>query len=181
MRRTSKVLSLCSMLGSLVFGSSALATDGSEVDLTGTWEGEKICDQLNEGESRNFVLVDDVLLVIQDGDTFRFVDLLGTQPEIPDDIVYEGVIQNVEGSNNLEALAGICGGDFKAQEIVRLRRIAISETEAHFDAESVFFTDDFLLFEGNRIFATCKWAYERVSTELPEVPRCQRPGIRPTR
>ena len=77
MRRTSKVLSLCSMLGSLAFGSSALATDGSEVDLTGTWEGEKICDQLNGGEFRNFVLVDDVLLVIQDGDTFRFVDLSG--------------------------------------------------------------------------------------------------------
>jgi hypothetical protein len=180
MRRTSKVLSLCSMLGSLAFGSSALATDGSEVDLTGTWEGEKICDQLNEGEFRNFVQVDDVLLVIQDGDTFRFVDL-GTQPEIPDDLVYEGVIQNVEGSNNLEALAGICGGDYNAQAIIRLRRIAISETEASFDAESVFFTEDFLLFEGNRIFATCKWAYERVSTELPEVPRCQRPGIRPTR
>ena len=180
MRRTSKVLSLCSMLGSLAFGSSALATDGSEVDLTGTWEGEKVCDQLNGGEFHNFVQVDDVLHIIQDGDTFRFVDL-GTQPGIPDDLVREGVVQNVEGNNNLEALAGICGGDYKAQEIVRLRRIEISETEAHFDAEFIFFTEDFLLFEGNRIFATCKWAFERVSTELPEVPRCQRPGIRPTR
>jgi len=180
MRRTSKILGLCSMLGSLTFGSSTLARDGSEVDLTGTWEGEKICDQLNGGEFRNFVQVDDVLLVIQDGDRFRFVDL-GTQPEIPDDLVYEGVIQNVEGSNNFEALAGICGGDYKAQAIIRLRRIETSETVARFDAESVFFTEDFLLFEGNRIFATCKWAYERVSTEPPEVPRCQRPGIRPTR
>ena len=179
MRRTSKVLSLCSMLGSLAFGSSALAQDGSEVDLTGTWKGEKVCDQLNGGEFHNFVQVDDVLLVIQDGDTFRFVDL-GNQPKIPDDLVREGVVQNVEGSNNLEALAGICGGDYNAQAIIRLRRIEISETDAHFDAESVFFTDDFLLFEGNRIFATCKWAFERVSTTPPSVPDCQRPGIQPT-
>src|SRR5262245_15254115 len=141
MRRTSKVLSLCSMLGSLAFGSSALATDGSEVDLTGTWQGVKICDQLNGGEFRNFVQVDDVLHIIQDGDTFKLVDL-GTQPEIPDDLVYEGVIQNVEGSNNSEAFAVICSGDYKAQATLRLRRIEISETGAHFDAESVFFTED---------------------------------------
>jgi hypothetical protein len=167
------------MLGSLAFGSSStLATDGLEVDLTGTWEGEKVCDQFSDGEFRNFVLVDDVLLIIQDDDTFRFVDLLGTQ--VPDDIVYEGVIQAVDGSDQFEALAGICGGDFNAEEVVRLRRINISEDVASFDAESIFFTEDFE-FEGDRIFATCKWAYERVSTELPDVPECERPGIRPTR
>jgi hypothetical protein len=180
MRRTSNAFAL-SMLGSLAFGSGALAQDGSEVDLTGTWEGEKVCDQFNEGEFRNFVLVDDVLLIIQDDDTFRFVDLIETQEGIPDDLVYEGVSQAVDGSDQFEALAGICGGDFQAEEIVRLRRIDISEDVARFDAESIFFTDDFLLFEGARIFATCKWAYERVSTEPPDVPECQRPGIRPTR
>jgi hypothetical protein len=52
MRRTSKVLGLCCMLGSLAFGSSTLATEGSEVDLTGIWEGEKICDQLNAVRGR---------------------------------------------------------------------------------------------------------------------------------
>jgi hypothetical protein len=37
MHRTSKVLTLGSMLGALAFGSGASAEDGSEVDLTGTW------------------------------------------------------------------------------------------------------------------------------------------------
>ena len=45
---------------------------------------------------------------------------------------------------------------------------------------SIFFTDDFPLAEGDLDFETCKWAYERVSTERPDVPECQRPGIRPT-
>ena len=37
MRRTSKVLAISSMLGCFPFGSSVLAQDGSEIDLTGTW------------------------------------------------------------------------------------------------------------------------------------------------
>jgi hypothetical protein len=180
MRRTAKVLALSSMLGSLAFGSSALAEDGSEVDLTGTWEGAQICEDLIGGEFAHFVVVDNTLLVIQEGDKFRFV-YIGDQEEIADDLVYEGVIQKVEGSDHFEALAGICGGDYEAEEIVRLRRIDISEDVARFGAESIFFTDDFPSAKGTLDFDTCKWAYERVSTEPPDVPECQRPGIRPTR
>jgi hypothetical protein len=83
------------------------------------------------------------LLVVQDGDTFRFVYVGEPEEEIADDLVYEGVIQPIEGSDHFEALAGICGGDYKAEEIVRLRRIDISEDVARFDADSIFFTDDF--------------------------------------
>jgi hypothetical protein len=43
MRRTSKALALGSMLGSLAFGSTALAQDGSEASLTGIWEGIYVC------------------------------------------------------------------------------------------------------------------------------------------
>jgi hypothetical protein len=168
------------MLGSLAFGSGALAEDGSEVDLTGTWEGAQICEDLIGGAFNNFVVVDNTLLVIQDRDKFRFV-YIGDQEDIADDLVYEGVIQNVEGSDHFEALAGMCGGDYKAEEIVWLRRIEVLEDAARFDADSIFFTDDFPLAEGDLDFETCKWAYERVSTEPPDVPECQRPGIRPTR
>ncbi len=135
MRRTSQAFALGSMLGSLVLGSSALAQDGPEVDLTGTWEGAQICDDLTGGELSNFVIVDNPLLVVQDGDTFRFVYVGHPEEEVADDLVYEGVIQPVEGSDHFEALAGVCGGDYKAEEIVRLRRIEISETAARFDAE----------------------------------------------
>jgi hypothetical protein len=180
MRRASKVLVLGSMLGPLAFGSGALAQDGSEVDLTGTWEGAQICDELGGGEFGHFVLVDNLLLVVQDGDTFRAV-AIGDEEDIADDLVYEGVIQTVEGSDQFEALAGICGGDYKAEELVRLRRIETSADSSRFDAESIFFTDDFPGFEGILGFENCKWAYQRVSTERPDVPKCERPGIRPTK
>ena len=180
MCRTSRVLALSSMLGSLAFASSALAQGGSDIDLTGTWKGAQICEELIGGEFGNFVVVDNPLLVVQDGDTFRFL-YVGDEEELADDLVYEGVIQNVEGSEHSEALAGVCGGDYKAEEIVRLRRIDISGDVARFDADSIFFTDDFPSFRGTLDFDTCKWAYERVSTERPDVPECQRPGIRPTR
>jgi hypothetical protein len=181
MRRTSKVLTLGSMLGALAFGSGASAEDGSEVDLTGSWEGTQICEELIGGEVVNTVIVDNPLLVVQDRGAFRFLYVGEPEEELADDLLYEGVIQDVEGSDHLEALAGICGGDYQAEELVRLRRIETSETAARFDADSIFFTDDFPAFRGTLDFATCKWAYTRVSTERPDVPKCQRPGIRPTK
>jgi hypothetical protein len=179
-RRASKTLAFSSMLGSLALGHGALAQDGSEVDLTGTWEGTQVCDVLLGGEFTDFVIIDNPLLVVQDGDRFRFLYVGESEEEVADDLVYEGVIQRVEGSDHSEAMAGICGGDFEAEEIVRLRRIETSEDEGRFDAESIFFTDDFPPVEGVLTFSTCKWAYERVSTEPPDVPECERPGIRAT-
>jgi hypothetical protein len=155
---TARALALGSMLGTMAFGSGALAQNGSQVDLTGTWEGAQIWDDLIGGEFADFVVVDNLLLVVQDGDRFRFV-FIGDQEDIADDLVYEGVIQTVEGSEHFEALAGICGGDYKAEELVRLRRIATSADGGRFDAESIFFTDDFPLAEGVLDFQTCKWAY----------------------
>jgi hypothetical protein len=143
--------------------------------------GAQICAELIGGKFSDFVIVDNPLLVVQDGDTFRFLYIGEPEEEIADDLVYEGVIQAVEGSDQFEAMAGICSGDYKAEEIVRLRQIETSETAGRFNAESIFFTDDFPSFRGDLDFASWKWAYERVSTEAPDVPECKRPGIRPTR
>jgi hypothetical protein len=93
MRRTSKVLALGNMLGSLVFASGALAQDRSEVDLTGTWEGTQICEELIGGEVVNTVIVDNPLLVVQDRGTFRFLYIGESEEEIADDLLYEGVIK----------------------------------------------------------------------------------------
>jgi hypothetical protein len=185
MRRTAKTLVAASALGSLALGAGALAQDGSEVDLTGTWQGTVVCDELLGGEYLNFVDTDAFFEILQEDNTFRMAyrspDAEGEE-QVADDLLYGGVIQEVEGSIYHEAIAGICGGDYEAQEIIRLRRIlTIGEEEAgRFDAESVFFTDDFPGAEGVLDFLSCKYAYERVSTEPPEVPACERPGIRPT-
>jgi hypothetical protein len=165
---------------SLALGSGASADDGLDVDLTGTWQGTQVCEELIGGEASNFVFFDNPLLVVQDGNRFRFL-VVGLSPdEVTDDLVYEGVVQQVEGGAHAEAMAGICGGDYEAQELVRLRRIETSEDGGRFDADSIFFTDDYPIAEGALDFATCKWAYERVSTDPPRVPSCERPGIRPT-
>jgi hypothetical protein len=105
MRRTSKAFALSSMLGPWAFGSGALAQDGSEVDLPGTWEGTQVCDDLIGGEFANFVDNEHRLLIVQDGDSFRLLYTAKPEGEIADDLVYEGVLQNVEGSDQFEALA----------------------------------------------------------------------------
>src|SRR4029450_6048266 len=94
MRRTSKAFALSSMLGPLAFGSGALAQDGSEVDLTGTWEGTQVCDDLIGGEFVNFGDNEHRLLIVQDGDSFRLLYTAKPEGEIADDLVYEGVVQN---------------------------------------------------------------------------------------
>jgi hypothetical protein len=165
---------------SLVVGFSALATDGATVDLTGTWQGAQVCDDFAGGEFSIFTLADNPLLVVQDGDKIRFVSAGSPPNEIADDLVYEGLVQPVEDGSQAEALASICGGDYEAQETVRLRRITVSADGGHFDADSIFFTDDYPQAKGILIFETCKWAYERVSTTPPSVPACQRPGIQRT-
>jgi hypothetical protein len=181
MRAISRAAALTTMLGFLASGSGPLAQDGAEIDLTGTWEGTQICDELIGGEFVNTVIADNPLLIVQDGDTLRFLYIGEPEEEIADDLLYEGVLQSVDGSDHFEALVGVCGGDYKAEEIVRLRRIESSETAARFDADFIFFTGGFPAAEGVLDFATCRWAYERVSTEPPDVPECQRPGIPPTR
>jgi hypothetical protein len=120
------------------------------------------------------VIADNALLVVQDGDTFRFLVIGESEDEIADDLVYEGVIQDIEGNDHFEAMAGIRGDDYKPEELVRLRRIETSDTAARFDADSVFFTDDLPEFKATLDFATCKWAYERVSTERPDACRSAR-------
>jgi hypothetical protein len=165
---------------SLVVGFSALATDGATVDLTGTWQGAQVCDDFAGGEFSIFTLADNPLLVVQDGDKIRFLSAGSPPNEIADDLVYEGLVQPVEDGSQAEALASICGGDYDAQETVRLRRITVSADGGHFDADSIFFTDDYPQAKGILIFETCKWAYERVSTTPPSVPACQRPGIQRT-
>ena len=110
--------------------ASALAQgDLSDVDLTGTWVGTQVCDELIGGEYVNFTAAEDQVLVIQEGDRLRLTNL---------SLVYEGVIQEVQGSDFVEAVVGVCGGDYEAQEIVRLRRIFTSGGEhrkGHFDAD----------------------------------------------
>lgn len=122
----------------------------------------------------NFVLTEEPLRLVQDDDRFR-MEIFG--------FVYEGILQEIEGSIYREAMAALCtNGVLLAQEIVRLRRISGSGETARFDAQSILFQEFTEAvapgLEGVTTFDTCKWTYDRVSTEQPEVPECQFPGIR---
>jgi hypothetical protein len=85
----------------------------------------------------------------------------------------EGPVVALASSERFEAMVSVCGGSYKAKEMVRLRRVQVNEGGGgSFDAESLYESADAPGFEGVQIFGTCKWAYERVSTSNPRVPRC---------
>ena len=128
-------------------------------DVTGTYIGTQLCDDLVDGERQNFLLTDNVLYLKQDGDILYMNNF---------DLLYSGTLQAAEGQS-AEALVSVCGGDFEAQEIVRIRRIRVkngSKGGAAWDADSIFYTKNDVVF--GRTFSTCKWEYERTSTDVPD-------------
>ena len=169
MHRPSRVLALSSMLGSLAFGSTALAQDGSEASLTGIWEGIYVCDDSQAGVQVNFVAEDLVEITEKDG----LLRLRRVTQDGADSLLYEGPVAALASSERFEAMVSVCGGSYKAKEMVRLRRVQVNEDgSGSFDAESLYESADAPAFEDVQIFGTCKWAYERVSTSNPRVPRC---------
>jgi hypothetical protein len=169
MRRTSMLLALSSMLGSLAFGSAALAENGSEASLTGIWEGIQVCDDSHAGVQVNFVADDRVEITEQDG----LLRLRRVTQDGAASLLYEGPVVALASSERFEAMVSVCGGSYKAKEMVRLRRVQVNEDgSGSFDAESLYESADASGFEDVQIFGTCKWAYERVSTTNPRVPRC---------
>jgi hypothetical protein len=167
--RPSRVLALSSMLGSLAFGSTALAQDGSEASLTGIWDGIQVCDDSQAGVQLNFVADDRVEITQQDG----LLRLRRVTQDGADSLLYEGPAVALASSERFEAMVSVCGGSYKAKEMVRLRRVQVNEDgSGSFDAESLYESADAPGFEGDQFFGTCKWAYERVSTSNPRVPRC---------
>ena len=169
MPRPSRVFALSSILGSLAFGSTALAQDGSEASLTGIWEGIQVCDDSQAGVQVNFVAEERVEITQQDG----LLRLRRVTEDGADFLLYEGPVAALVSSERFEAMVSVCGGSYKAKEMVRLRRVQVNEDgSGSFDAESLYESADAPGFEGVQIFGTCKWAYERVSTSNPRVPRC---------
>ena len=169
MQRTSRVLALSSMLGSLAFGSTALAQGGSEASLTGIWEGIYVCDDSQAGVQVNFVAEDLVEITEKDG----LLRLRRVTEDGATFLLYEGPVAALASSERFEAMVSVCGGSYTAKEMVRLRRVQVNEDgSGSFDAESLYESADAPGVEGDQIFGTCKWAYERVSTSNPRVPRC---------
>ncbi len=129
-------------------------------DLTGTYQGTQICDDLVDGERQNFLLVSDTLLIKQDGDVVH-MDNFG--------LLYSGNIQGAEGKS-AEAMMTVCdGGEFEAKEIVRIRHIRTKKStgEGAWDAHSIFESK-----EGGKNYSSCKWEYVRVSDEEPDFDPC---------
>ena len=118
----------------------------------------------------NFVAEDRVEITQLDGH-LRFRRVVAQDGA--DSLLYEGPVAPLASSERFEPMVSMCGGSYEAKEMVRLRRVQVNEDgSGSFDAESLYESANAPGLEGVQIFGTCKWAYERVSTSNPLVPRC---------
>ena len=153
-------------LAIVLFGSAALAQDAK---LTGTWQGVQVCDDTYDGVAEPFVS-EDQIEISQRGDRLRLRRII-RGGELA--LVYKGTVVSLASSDRFEAMASVCGGSYRAEEMLRLRNVSVdADGSGTFDGESLFATADAPSFPGVQIYGSCKWAYERVSSDDPHVPRC---------
>lgn len=147
------------------------AAQQASADLTGSWEGLQVCDDNRGSDQVNYV-ADDRVEISQAGESLH---LRRVTRDGASALLYEGHVMAIGGTERVEALLTVCDGTYAAQEIVRLRRVVASAGgSGTFDAESLYQSTDAPGLAGVEIFGTCKWAYERVSTDDPGVPACRR-------
>ena len=151
-----------------LFAFSAAAGD---IDLTGTWKASYTCEGTSEGEplAESF---DFEARVVQKGARIR-VDYNDRGVAS----VYQGVVQPMQpGENFLTGIVQACGGGYRFEELIRIKNAYTFEEEDGFTGsmagDSIFVTRDFPGFEGDLEIDTCVYAFNRVSTEKPEVAKC---------
>ena len=89
------------------------------------------------------------------------------------DVLYEGILKRVAGSDEVQGVAIACGGAFSSSEVIRLRPVGGSDGQLFFNGESQFFTNDYPGAGGAVNFGTCKYVYQRVAATKLRVPDCK--------
>lgn len=159
------------LVGSLACSAFPAPAQEAGADLTGVWEGIQVCDDNRGGEQINYVTDDRVEISQSD----RSLRLRRVTQDGDSALIYEGGVVPVVGSTRVDALVTVCDGSYLAEEMLRLRRVrADADGSGSFDAESLYQSTDAPGLSGTEIVGSCKWAYQRVSTDDPDVPACRR-------
>jgi hypothetical protein len=154
-----------------VLGMAGPSTAASRFpDLAGEYHGTELCDELDDGTPGVFAETSPIFIAQGKGGRFR---LLFRLAEGTADVLYEGILKHVTGSDRIEGVAIACGGAFASSEVIRLRPIGSSGGQPFFNGESQFFTNDFPGAGGAVNFGTCKYVYQRIAATKPVVPKCE--------
>ena len=153
---------------------AALGGSGAQAhglpDLTGEYHGTELCDELDGGTPGVFAEASPIFIAQGKGGKFRMLFRLANGTA---DVLYEGILKRVTGSDQVEGIAIACGGAFASSEVIRLRPIGSSGGQPFFNGESQFFTNDFPGSGGAVNFGTCKYVYQRVAASKTVVPKCK--------
>ena len=109
-------------------------------DLSGEWHGTELCDELDDGAFGVFAETSPIFIAQGKGGRFRMLFRLADGTA---DVLYEGILKRVAGSDEVEGVAIACGGAFASSEVIRLRPIGSSGGQLFFNGESQFFTNDY--------------------------------------
>jgi hypothetical protein len=139
-------------------------------DLSGAWHGTELCDELDDGAFGLFAETSPIFIAQGKGGRFRMLFRLSDGKA---DVLYEGILKRVAGSDEVQGVAIACGGAFSSSEVIRLRPIGTSNGQLFFNGESQFFTNDYPGAGGAVNFGTCKYVYQRVAPTKPSVPKCK--------
>ena len=160
---------VAALIATAVLGAPLAVGANQLPDLSGEWHGTELCDELDAGAFGVFAETSPIFIAQGKGGRFRMLFRLagGTA-----DVLYEGVLKRVAGSDEVQGVAIACGGAFASSEVIRLRPVGTSDGQLFFNGESQFFTNDYPGAGGAVNFGTCKYVYQRTAATRPTVPKC---------
>ena len=153
-----------------VLGAPLAAGANQLPDLSGEWHGTELCDELDNGTFGVFAETSPIFIAQGTGGRFRMLFRLADGTA---DVLYEGILKRVAGSDEVQGVAIACGGAFASSEVIRLRPIDSSDGQLFLNGESQFFTNDYPGAGGAVNFGTCKYVYQRTAATKPTVPKCK--------
>ena len=149
----------------------AVPAKAQEASFTGTYRGLIACDRTADGRPGTFSLELDVRM-LEDGDRLSLATWSAEDEAsgAREPSLYDGEVRKADG--RVSGYLRACAPDFDYQELIRIKPAIPDEDGFSFSADTVFVSKDLPGSEGQLMVESCRWVMKRVSSESPDMSRC---------
>lgn len=142
-------------------------------DWSGEYKGYFVCDHVQDGDFSQIGRPLS-LKIKQDGNALvAQAEAVVGETDDGSPSLYRGELVSSTAVGDTQAgYLEACTGAFDYKELVRIFPATTGGATFGFAADTIFYTKDLPGLEGQLMIESCKWAMERVSTEVPEINGC---------
>ena len=152
---------------------SAAATAAEPFDLTGTYEGFVVCDNVTGGIAGAFGRPM-TFAIVQTGDRIDARNTVEVDPSQEASFtVFRGRAMAGAAGNWVSGYLEVCDSSFPHDEMIRIFPASTTAETFSFAADTVFVSDAVPSMGENLVVESCRWSLTRTSTEKPSFVPCR--------